>query len=197
MRGSAFSDPVFASQSAFRAVLDAIARPGEIRPVPPESNAPEPITRGMAALALTLLDQDTPVWLDPPLAAHTEVAEWIHFHTAAPVVADTARCAFALIHDPLELPDFDSFDLGTPEYPDRSTTLILHVESLTSGSALELYGPGINGRRSFSAGPIPEDIAARLTANRALFPRGVDLLLVSNDSVAALPRSVRVLNRGT
>lgn len=196
MPGSAFSDPVFAAQSTFRAVLDAIARPGEIRPMPADASAPEPMTTAMAALALTLFDQDTPVWLDPPFAAEPGVSDWIRFHTAAPIVAEPARCAFALVRDSLRLPALGNFDVGTPEYPDRSTTLILHVESLITGPALELSGPGIDGRRGFSAGPLPEDIAARLMANRALFPRGVDLLLVSNDSVAALPRSVNVLNRG-
>jgi alpha-D-ribose 1-methylphosphonate 5-triphosphate synthase subunit PhnH len=34
-----------------------------------------------------------------------------------------------------------------------------------------------------------------LAANRALFPRGVDVMLVSPDAVAALPRSV-VAERG-
>jgi alpha-D-ribose 1-methylphosphonate 5-triphosphate synthase subunit PhnH len=43
---------------------------------------------------------------------------------------------------------------------------------------------------SFSAQPLPPDFQARLAANRALFPRGVDLILVSPDAVAALPRSV-------
>jgi alpha-D-ribose 1-methylphosphonate 5-triphosphate synthase subunit PhnH len=37
---------------------------------------------------------------------------------------------------------------------------------------------------------LPADLHDRLVANRALFPRGVDLILVSANSVAALPRSV-------
>jgi alpha-D-ribose 1-methylphosphonate 5-triphosphate synthase subunit PhnH len=39
---------------------------------------------------------------------------------------------------------------------------------------------------------VPADIVARLAANRALFPRGIDLLLATDDAAAALPRSIRV-----
>jgi alpha-D-ribose 1-methylphosphonate 5-triphosphate synthase subunit PhnH len=38
------------------------------------------------------------------------------------------------------------------------------------------------------------DFAKRLRANRELFPRGVDLVLVAGAQVAALPRSVRVVS---
>jgi alpha-D-ribose 1-methylphosphonate 5-triphosphate synthase subunit PhnH len=40
------------------------------------------------------------------------------------------------------------------------------------------------------AEPLPADLPRRLAANRALFPRGIDLLLVTGSRVAALPRSV-------
>jgi alpha-D-ribose 1-methylphosphonate 5-triphosphate synthase subunit PhnH len=42
------------------------------------------------------------------------------------------------------------------------------------------------------AAPLPADMLARLADNRALFPCGVDLILVTADEVAALPRSVRL-----
>ena len=39
-------------------------------------------------MALTLCDHDTPVWLDPVLAASEAVAGWLRFHTGAPLVTD-------------------------------------------------------------------------------------------------------------
>jgi len=55
---------------------------------------------------------------------------------------------------------------------------------------LLLAGPGIADVQSFSAQPLPPDFPNRIAANRALFPRGVDVILISPDAVAALPRSV-------
>jgi len=97
--------------------------------------------RGTAAIALTLFDHDTPVWLDHLMAETSEVTKWLKFHTGAPVIADSSICSFALVGDACELPELDRFSFGTDEYPDRSTTLILQVESLTEGPALRSQRP--------------------------------------------------------
>jgi alpha-D-ribose 1-methylphosphonate 5-triphosphate synthase subunit PhnH len=187
-----FSDSVLSSQKVFRAVMDALARPGLVQAVAGLPATPSPLSPAAGAIALALADYDTPVWLDPPLAAAADVAAWLRFHTGAPVVLDPADAAFAFVADPACVPPFERFALGTPEYPDRSTTIVLQVERFAGGRSLGLTGPGIAGLRPFSASPLPDDIAERLIGNRVLFPRGVDLLLVGADQVAALPRSVRV-----
>jgi alpha-D-ribose 1-methylphosphonate 5-triphosphate synthase subunit PhnH len=183
--------PVIASQAVFRAVMDAMARPGEIKPLVPAPAAPAPLSATAAAVALALLDYETPVWLDAPLASTPQVADWIRMQTGARVTADPQSAAFAFLADPMRMPAFDAFSIGTAEYPDRSTTLVLQVEHFGAGERLSLSGPGIAGARDFSSEPLPLDISERLLANRALFPRGVDLILVTPSAVAALPRSVR------
>jgi alpha-D-ribose 1-methylphosphonate 5-triphosphate synthase subunit PhnH len=188
-----FADPVVAAQSTFRAVLDATARPGTVWPIETELAPPVPLSRGAAAITLTLCDQDTPIWLDARLRATEAVAQWLRFHCGARIVDDPAAASFAFAGDGTALPDFTHFNLGSVDYPDRSTTIVILVESLQSGPPLLLAGPGIRGRQMLRAAPLPHDIAERLTNNRALFPRGVDLLLVSADAVAALPRSVRLI----
>jgi alpha-D-ribose 1-methylphosphonate 5-triphosphate synthase subunit PhnH len=90
------------------------------------------------------------------------------------------------------MPDFAVFAQGTAEYPDRSATLILQVESLKGGPKLVLKGPGIKDLANISPHPLPADFVARMRANRALFPRGVDLILVAGTSILGLPRSTRV-----
>jgi alpha-D-ribose 1-methylphosphonate 5-triphosphate synthase subunit PhnH len=195
MLATAFPAPVLANQAVFRALMDALARPGTVKPLVPAAAAPSPLTPTAAALALAMLDYETPVWLDAPLAQSREVAEWIRLHAGAPVTSDPWQAVFAFIADALHAPPFDGFSLGTPEYPDRSATLVLQVDGFGNGQRLLLSGPGIPDVRSFSAQPLPPDFQGRLAANRALFPRGVDLILVSPDAVAALPRSV-ALQRG-
>jgi len=193
MLAPAFVDPPHASQSVFRCVMEAMARPGLPRPLAPQLDAPAPLAPAAAALALTLLDYETPFWLDPPLAAAPEVREWFKFHTGAPLTTDSARAVFGFVADPARCPAFERFPAGSLEYPDRSTTLVLQVEGFDRGELLALAGPGIAGTRQFRAAPLPQDFRARLIANHAQFPRGVDLILASPDAIAGLPRSLRVL----
>jgi alpha-D-ribose 1-methylphosphonate 5-triphosphate synthase subunit PhnH len=197
MLTAGFADPVRASQATFRAVLDAMARPGTVHPLLAVPPAPRPLAPGAAAVALTLCDHDTPVWLDGDLRANGEVAEWLRFHCGCHVVDDAGRAAFAFAHG-ATVPAFGTFNPGTADYPDRSTTLVLQVERLQverlqAGAGLVLAGPGIRDRNALAAAPLPGDMTARLARNHALFPRGIDLLLASADAVAGLPRSVRVV----
>ena len=187
------SNPVFAAQATFRAVLDAMARPGTIGKIE-AAEAPAPLSPTAAAVALTLCDHDTPVWLDAPLRASAPVTEWLRFHCSAPVVDQPRNAAFAIVSAAENLPPLSDFNIGTPDYPDRSTTIVIQVASLRAGVQLTLTGPGIPERRSFHVDPLPHDFSDQFAANRAHFPCGVDLLLVADGEVAALPRTTRLVN---
>ncbi|MDO9563614.1 MAG: phosphonate C-P lyase system protein PhnH [Bradyrhizobium sp.] len=191
-----FADKVLSAQTTFRSVMDAMARPGSVQRVTAESGAPAALMRGTAAIALTLFDHDTPVWLDPLMSETPDVGKWLKFHTSAPVIADSSVCSFALIGDPRALPALDRFAFGTSEYPDRSTTVILQVESLAQGSAFELSGPGIDGTAVLRATLQPADLFERLAINATLFPRGIDVVLVADDAVVAIPRTTRLAAKG-
>ena len=186
------ADPVLAAQAVFRAVMNAMARPGTIHNIAGVDAAPAPMSGTLAAIANSLFDHDTPLWLDETLTGAAPVADWLRFHTGARIVTAPDEAQFALIADPARSPPFGAFNIGTPEYPDRSTTVIFQVRSLKSGAPLTLAGPGVLGSKRFCASPIPGDLAARLAVNRGLFPRGIDLLLIADGAVAALPRSVRL-----
>ena len=95
------------------------------------------------------------------------------------------------------LPDLDRFAFGSDEYPDRSTTLILQVESLTQGRQYELRGPGIDGTAVLRATIAPKDLFERLAINAALFPRGIDVVLVADDAMIAIPRTTRLVAKGS
>lgn len=183
-------DPAFASQATFRALMEAFAHPGETRTLRGVT-APAPLARAAAALVQSLADYETPVWLDHLLAGAPAVAEWIRFHAGAPLVTGPGEAAFALVADPHAMPDFARFAPGSEEYPDRSTTVIVQIERF-DGRSLRLEGPGIKTARSLAADPLPDNFVERLRANRELFPRGIDLILVAGEQVAALPRSIRI-----
>jgi len=191
-----FADKVLSAQSTFRSVMDAMARPGSVQQVVATAGTPGSIMRGTAAIALTLFDHDTPVWLDAKMSETNEVAKWLKFHSGAPVVEDASICSFALIGNGNALPDLSRFSFGTNEYPDRSTTLILQVDSLKHGSAFELRGPGIDGTATLRAMVEPKDLFERLAVNETLFPRGIDVVLVSGEAIVAIPRTTRLVAKG-
>src|SRR5262249_34406004 len=125
MPATAFPEPVLASAVLFRALMDAFARPGEIRPITGAPHMPPaPLSAPAAARATALLDYETPVWLDAALSAHPQVGNWIRLHTGARVTSDPQEAVFAFVAESEHAPDFDTFPLGTAQYPDRSTTLL-------------------------------------------------------------------------
>lgn len=184
-----FADPVFEAQGTFRAVMEALSRPGLAQPLEAAVAPPSPLPRGVAAVALTLCDHDTPVWLDPVLAASEAVAGWLRFHTGAPLVASAGAAQFALATSPAQLPDLSAFAQGSDEYPDRSTTIIV---APGAPKARRLTGPGIRGDLVTELGLPDPRFAAQWHDNRGRFPRGIDLLIAADGHVVGLPRTTRI-----
>jgi alpha-D-ribose 1-methylphosphonate 5-triphosphate synthase subunit PhnH len=188
-----FADPVFDSQSAFRAAMEALARPGRIRPVGTASLADAPLLPSAAALVLALCDFETPLHLSAHLGGQSGVAEYLRFHSDAPLVPEPSRAAFAVLDLEQDRLDLEGFAQGTPEYPDRSTTIIACCASLETGAALTIAGPGIAGVASLRVAGLPADFAAQWAANRAGFPLGVDVLFAAPGTIVGLPRSARII----
>ena len=184
-----FADPVRDAQHTFRAVLDAMARPGTVHPLTGLPRPPAPLSPAAAAVCLALCDLDAPLWIDPTAAA---AADYLRFHTGAPVVDSLAEAAFVLAVTPDGLPPLDRLRVGEPDYPDRSATLVAQVPRLSAGMGWRLSGPGIESTARLSAAGLPDDFSERWAANHALFPLGVDLILAAPQAVAALPRTTRL-----
>lgn len=185
------ADPTLDSQRIFRSLLEAMAHPGRIVDVAVELQAPSPLHPAAAAACLTLLDFDTPLWLDEA-AARPDAVEWLRFHSGAPIVSRPQAARFALIADPQGMPSPDTFDSGTAEYPERSATLILQVQSLLGGTGRRLRGPGIADEARLEVAGVPDAFWTWMAANHALFPCGVDVVLSAGRVIAALPRTTEV-----
>ena len=192
---SGFANPVFDSQSAFRRTMEALSRPGRVRTLGEGLSAETPLAPAAAAIILALCDFETPLYLSPSIAATPGVAEFLRFHTDAPVVREPAHAAFALIDLRANALDLSAYAQGTAEYPDRSTTLIVLCDSVEAGASMSLAGPGIAGMSEICVAPLPEGFAVQWAANRAAFPLGVDILFAAGDRVVALPRSIRLIER--
>lgn len=186
-----FTDPAMESQRAFRAVLKAFSGPGLIGEVPFAETPPAPLMAGTAGFALTIFDLTTPVWLDDHMIV-PPVRQYLSFHTNCPQVTEPAEAAYAVLSGPQDMADFRRFAQGTPEYPDRSTTLLIQVEDLIAADGVRLKGPGIETEHRLHVGGTDTAFWAAVQANHARFPLGVDIVFVAGSRIACLPRSITV-----
>ena len=186
-----FQDPVAQSQATFRHLMDAIAHPALPRAFTSRAASCGPLSANAAAVLLTLVDQDTPLWLDETLSNSDEVRSFVAFHCGAPLVTDPCRAAFAFFADAQKMSPLTRFALGEPDYPDRSTTIVAQVDCFSSDGPV-FAGPGVRGARSFGFHPAPANFSSQWTFNYAGFPLGVDIFLVGPAKLAALPRSLRL-----
>ncbi len=188
-----FADPPVDSAQVFRAVIDAMSRPGKVVPVPGDLDPPAPMTPALAAVVLTLADFDTQLWLSPEFATD-EVLAFLRFHTGASLVDDPADAAFAISLGREKAPIAD-LPRGTPAYPDRSATLIVQVETLDDDGPLRLTGPGIRQESRLDVAPLPEGFWQARADAVGDFPLGIDVIFASRTHVAALPRTTKVSER--
>lgn len=181
-------DPVHGAQEAFRAALEALSRPGRIQQVG-EPIEDLPLGPALAALLLTLTDDETPVWWQEP---SPRLQQWLRFHTGARSVADAAEAAFAVVTRAAETPELRRFSWGTAEQPEHSCTLLLEVPSLEAGQPVHAHGPGIPGRAELRIAGLPEGFWAGWLASHAAFPQGVDIFFTCGAQVLGLPRTTRI-----
>ncbi|MDA7948959.1 MAG: phosphonate C-P lyase system protein PhnH [Hyphomicrobiaceae bacterium] len=186
-----FQEPVHGAQQTFRAVLDALSRPGIPVPLSGIEAAPDPMGPTLAAAALTLLDHETGVYLAPPLDIEA-VKRYIAFHTGAPTVSEPADADFVIALADRDMPDILQLKTGCAEYPDQSATVLLGVRDFGSGEKVLLSGPGIAETQEFSPGNLDAGFWTTARQNHARFPLGVDFILCGPESVAGLPRSTSI-----
>jgi len=185
-----FRDPVLDSQAVFRAVLDAMARPGKRHQLSVLDEVPAPLAPAAAAVCLTLVDQDTPLWIGPDLRSQGAEA-FLKFHCGCPIVEDRSKAAFALT-SAAKLPALDGFAIGDDAYPETSTTVIVQTAGLGAGDALSLRGPGIADTTALAVAGLRAGVWREWAENAVLFPCGIDLILVDGETIAALPRTTTV-----
>lgn len=183
-----FQEPVFEAQAVFRTLMDCLARPGTIGRLTATVLPPKPLTAAAGAVALTLCDHDTPVWLTPTLAA-SALPAWLAFNAGATIAGERQNARFAFVEKGAMLPNLCLFAQGTQEYPDRSTTLIVEIESFEGGRPLVLKGPGIRSEEEIAPVGLPDMFPHFWAENGQNFPRGVDLILVAGDCILCLPRT--------
>ena len=188
-----FKDPVHEAQNVFRTLLHVMSHPGELQKVDTFNQNDLPLNPVMAATALTLLDYETPYWLSESLN-HDEISSYITFHTGASKVTDSKDAAFIFVGEIPELPAMNQICLGTPDYPDKSASIIINTNSFETGKKVQLSGPGIETTCQFQVQGLQEDFWSIAQENHKQYPLGVDFIFCSTQGeIAALPRSTKMI----
>ncbi|MGD9025207.1 MAG: phosphonate C-P lyase system protein PhnH, partial [Desulfobacterales bacterium] len=105
-----FENPVLGPQQTFRAIIEAMAHPGQLVKIKSKLYHPEMLNLASAAACLTLLDDETPLWTD--LSWNSEAINWFQIHCGCSVVTEPCMAHFALIAQPANMPHLDEFKLG-------------------------------------------------------------------------------------
>ena len=177
-----------AQQAIFRDLLWAMSRPGEVVHLQELCGDHRPLVGVLATLVdgtVSLADPDALIdercW--PLLEARRSSSSSSDY-----VVAD-GRKAPAVDFEP---------SLGTLADPDRSSTMVLEVDQISSErgeEALELSGPGIQTTSRVTVTGFDRSWLKRRASWVEHFPLGVDFFITDKRNVVALPRTTSVAFR--
>ncbi|HLL65776.1 MAG TPA: phosphonate C-P lyase system protein PhnH [Micromonosporaceae bacterium] len=179
------------AHATFRAVLDALSRPGWITRLPtaPLGVVPAPIVPVLALADLgtgvCVLDEDGG-WTDA-----------VGLATNAPAVAlGEARLVAAT--RPVRAEELLAVHRGSAGAPEDGALVCLPVRDVDGGPTVwRLSGPGVDGERRIAPVGLPEGIFDARAEAVSGFPAGVDLLLVTPDGrILGVPRSTTVVKEG-
>lgn len=173
-----------ASQRTFRAMLDALARPGRTGRLHPPSGVPAAL---VVALALADVDVTTHVLTG---ADELDWAEVLRAATGTRAV-ELEHADIVVALRPPTPDEIRSLRRGRPDAPELGARLSLAVESLGSGDVLlTMRGPGVPVVRELEVGGVDAPVLEAIAAVNRRFPAGIDTFLVAADGViAGIPRS--------
>jgi alpha-D-ribose 1-methylphosphonate 5-triphosphate synthase subunit PhnH len=186
----AFAPPLHPadSQQVFRAVLEALARPGTATALPREPlRILAPAVVPVFALAdletgICVLEREGDRWADAVTAG-----------TSAPLwPAELARLVAAV--RPVSDDEVRGFCRGTASAPERAALVSLAVADVHDGlRRWRLSGPGVAGENTLAPRGLPDGFAAARADAVAAYPAGIDVLLVTDDGdIVGLPRTTTI-----
>ncbi len=184
-----FDHPVEDAQHTFRRILKALSEPGVLVALP-HSTGWQPLNSATTSLLLTLVDQETPLFLDEFLNSDT-AQQNVRFHTGAPLTACNRTACFALFSPQITEKQLADCPAGNELSPEHSVTVIIQTDNLHQGTPLRLRGPGIEHDRRV-APCLPAVVLNYLLNRPVAFPAGIDFLLTCGGNLMAIPRTTHV-----
>jgi alpha-D-ribose 1-methylphosphonate 5-triphosphate synthase subunit PhnH len=191
-------DIVHDLQSVYRKLVDSTSRPGLISDLRKEAVlVEEEDIKGCSAslllVALTLFDQEVSFKVFSPQA--DSVSKTINQLTYAKPT-EAKKADFLLILQDAEKGCFEEAIInakaGTLKNPHSSAFIIVEVESVTSGDALLLKGPGIHTTELVHLDVNENWVESRQEKNKE-YPLGIDLIFIDqHHQLIALPRTTQI-----
>jgi alpha-D-ribose 1-methylphosphonate 5-triphosphate synthase subunit PhnH len=175
-------DPVHDTRACFRALVDAMSRPGIV--------AESPTEPADHAVFATLVDHEVSCFTpDETLRTTLE-------NEGRLTEADRPEACIVHAPDPAECPVGD-LTKGSLKEPSHGATVVYRVEDLAqepetgqTETTLVISGPGVQGHRRLGIDGFAPTDAQALADAQSSYPRGVDAVLTTDRAIAALPRSV-------
>jgi alpha-D-ribose 1-methylphosphonate 5-triphosphate synthase subunit PhnH len=168
-------------QQVFRGLMEVMSRPGKIINLAVLSDNASPAR----ALLATLLDAEVNLCDHHALL---DESDWPLLQTEK-VAVEHARYILCRGESTI---DFEPM-LGELSSPEHSATIVLVVENLSEGSNhLSLRGPGVKSEISVKIAGLNRDWLTQREQWISSFPLGVDLLLVDDSQLMALPRTTKI-----
>lgn len=172
-------EPVHDTRATFRALCDAMGRPGTVQSVP--------ATPSDHAVVATLVDNEVTVHT-PDDAVREALAAAGRYEPAPATTADVVHADGP--------PTWDVRDLerGSLLEPSDGATVVYRVETIDEGAtgattAVTVTGPGVPAVRTVGVSLPGPEIEA-LSEAQSTYPRGVDAIVAAGDRVVAFPRSL-------
>jgi len=181
------------AHAVFRAVLDALARPGTVQRLPRVGAAPPVL---LPVLALATLDTPVALLGDEP------DGRWrarVRLATAAPSAAVPRARLVAALRSPAPT-DVAGLARGSAQAPEDAALAAVVIGGVDGGpDAYELRGPGVDQVVTVALRGWDWPLHAARAEATAEFPAGPDLLLVAPDGrLVGLPRTTHATpTRGT
>ena len=194
-------DIVHDLQSVYRKMVDSASRPGLISDLRKEAALIEEGNKkgpsaSLLLLALTLFDQEVSFKV---FSTHEgTVSKTINQLTYAKPT-ETKNADYLLILQDAEKGSLEAAIInakpGTLKNPHTSATVIVEVDSVTSGEALLLKGPGIHTTELVHLETNENWVENRQEKNKE-YPLGIDLIFIDqNHQLLSLPRTTQITRK--
>jgi alpha-D-ribose 1-methylphosphonate 5-triphosphate synthase subunit PhnH len=183
-------------QSAYRLLLNAMSFPGSIVSLQKQAKSINYISKSHSCillLGLMLLDAEVSFCILSKQSDHVSAMLKQLTYSRA-VLLDEADYIFILedISDGDIHQAFTKSKNGSLLSPHQSSTLIMHVPSISAGGNLQLTGPGIEHSRSIGIEGAKKWLPLRKKKN-VEYPLGIDLILLDSlHDMVCLPRTTQI-----